>query len=338
MYYYKWILTSLFVYQSAFASINPDRVLNHLFFVNKEPSFEQGQLITEGISVEPSKKHANRATISKNRRMKVYVKEDFYQFVQDKAMSVFEIKNETSANTDSHGSGFLLDGNIVITNHHVIFSKYTQNGCHTTRLKVMAQENDTSSIQYLSCKEVLYCDELNDFCLVEFYPLKYRRQTYDLIDLFPKVQFDTTYLTTANPRIFVNSQGLIDNQAELISINNSFGLGIQASSGYGFIVKKMHKEIQRECRQKKDKRRKRCLERQRKKSITQLHHFAPVFQGASGSPVFNREGSVVAITRAMTADEQYGKHAVNYATPINVIIDKLKADNQLKLVQLFENN
>ncbi len=193
------------------------------------------------------------------------VKISMRNFLNERVLSrsVFRVG---SAAGDAAGTAFLIGGNLVLTNNHVLGlpQGVNEESLNATQMAegrscglFNAKLNDLDD-NTLKCKKVHYCNVKQDFCLIELEDLNGAEisESISPLSLASKVKFNSAMVTTL--------------------IGNTYGFGIQASSGNGFFDGK-------------------------EMTAGYVFHMNPMFEGSSGSPIFNADGIVNAINHSYSA-------------------------------------
>lgn len=193
----------------------------------------------------------------------------------------------TAGSGQGNGTSFYVGGNLVLTNRHVAETNNTDKDCGSYDILVQIP-----FMERVYCKEVLYCSEKFDFCLIE---MKNFRNGDSLSKHLPAFKLvDTTGVKK------------IDN---VYAIGNAVNYGIQGSNGSKVYRKTVSAGIT-------------------PNADTFVHH-TPTFGGSSGSPMLNNEGHVVGINFAgdifypTSFRIQESEGVSNYAVPADVIIKEL---------------
>ncbi len=318
------------------ASLNTARQRTPLFFIPEEIAADEQTVF--GPLIEPKNRNPNQIKVNGKDKNTFKMAKDEINFFHQLARSVFEV-NIIGASFDNgySGSAFLVRNNIILTNHHVLYAQKdsaTACGHFEIRFKLPSgsKEQQTSS-----CKEVLFCHEIEDFCFIQMNPISYQNKQYNLEDFFPVLKFNLPFFNQNSDFVRIGSKGDLGIEGKLFySINNSFGFGLQGSSGVGLILTNGYKGKIRNCeKRKKEKSKRRCHRKNQKQYRSTLIHYATVFSGGSGSPLFDQEGTVIGLTREMSKAVHYGIQAQNFATPISAIYDILIEAGQIELAQLL---
>ena len=128
------------------------------------------------------------------------------------ALSVFP---STTGKENGAGTGFYVGGNFVLTNKHVLQTTDLLRECGSFDISVRAPIKEK-----LTCKEVLYCSDIYDFCLVEMNDFK-----------------NGTLLMIIYRFKLGNTTGI--NEVDSAIIGNSANLGIQGSKEIAYIVRSL---------------------------------------------------------------------------------------------------
>ena len=163
----------------------------------------------------------------------------------------------------SFGTAFHVGGNLVLTAWHVIDKEFRKNSCNRVKTRL----SDGLDGNRIGCFKVHHCNRKLDYCLAEMY---IQKRGLSLQDLEPPI-------INAEPQRY-------SEEAEIMAIGNTSGLGLHASVGKGI-----------------------------KKINDKYWFYAPVFFGNSGGPIFNENDEIVGIVTAQSK-EFYGDRARNYAT------------------------
>ncbi|MCM0605655.1 MAG: trypsin-like peptidase domain-containing protein [Xanthomonadaceae bacterium] len=126
-----------------------------------------------------------------------------HEFEKNIALSVFEATTGTGT---SRGTAFLVGQDLVLTNMHILANK-------TKCLKFSIDLNHRS--ETVACKQVEYCDPVEDFCLVRMNSLASGKSIGEEV----------------NPLTFTTETPIPE--AIAFVIGNAYGVGIQSASHSG---------------------------------------------------------------------------------------------------------
>ncbi|MFW5887574.1 MAG: S1 family peptidase [Bacteriovoracia bacterium] len=157
------------------------------------------------------------------------------------------------------GSGKSLGSAFLIGKNLVLTNVHVADTTHSElACKKFGVFLNDAKASFVPCKKVHYCHPEEDFCLIETQNFKGKS-----LDNYAKI----LSLQTSLP--------LTSEETIVYSVSNAKGKGIQGSKGKGFTLNKSDNP-----------------------NHAVYSHGAPMFQGSSGSPVFDSMGSIIGITFA----------------------------------------
>jgi Trypsin-like peptidase domain len=196
--------------------------------------------------------------------------EDF-EDEQELGMSVYEATTGTGTNV---GTAFLVGNNIVLTNRHVIAVKPESRiwPCGKFSIKLNHKE------ERVHCEKVRFCSRRYDYCVVQMKSMR-----------------NGEILSSEMKPLRLTKNVKANKDIRLLHIGNAAGLGIQGSSGRGFVVKD-----------------------------GEFYHYAPTLGGSSGAPIFNDRGDVIGINWGHTGGNYIDDDAFNRGVLAETIFHELK--------------
>lgn len=268
-------------------TIIPSRSLAGLHYLFKDYSMkeEEGLVKVSGPVVEITNGESLGAKVFKDGYTSEIDLEDFEQ-EQTLGLSVFEATSGTGSNV---GTAFLVGNDIVLTNRHVmgILPHAKTLPCGKFSIKLNHKE------ERVMCEKVRFCSKRFDFCAVEM-----------------KKMANGQSLGSEVKPLRLSRKIKTDKDMMLIHIGNAAGLGLQASSGRGLLIRD-----------------------------GEFYHYAPTLGGSSGAPIFNEKNEVVGINWAHTGGTYIDDAAFNRGVLSETIFNEMKLTHQktLKDIKSFRS-
>lgn len=283
---YLILLTYMISLKASALSIIPSKTDQSLFYLYKFFTIDQVAKTVKVNGIKVTGVDGTSARVSATGNIQTIPLEKFMFFRQYSPAIFAAVTGEGNA----RGSAFLIAPDLVLTNKHVADTDNVKKACGKFSITL-----NSGDAEIVTCKKVWYCDT-HDFCLIELNKTISNKSVGELV----------------KPLVFANKK-TIQSNAQVNSISNVRGLGIQAGTGHGLKYVNLEAEYGS------------YLPSSLRSSIHQLEHNAPTLKGSSGSPILNNNGLVMGINYAQSGSE-YGESGNNYAVPSYYILNQLKAN------------
>lgn len=277
------LLTYLTSLQAFGYSIIPSKTDQPLFYLYKFFTIDQNTKTVKVNGLQVTSVIGDEASISATGNAQT-INLDTFMFFRRYSPAIF---TALTGHGDAVGTAFLVANNLILTNKHVADTDNTKKECGKFSITT-----NTSSAEVIACKKVLYCDK-QDFCLIEINQTKSGKSLGEVV----------------KPLIFTN-RNIAYTKANVYSISNVRGLGIQAGQGHGLKYSTEYGGLQ-------------------------LEHNAPTLKGSSGSPILNDNGYIIGINYAESGSE-YGETGNNWAVPTYYILSQLKKNLPVEIYNQFK--